>query len=172
MSVPFGDPADHAVGIWFGGCVFSYWLASFTLIPLSTLLIVFASVVFLTVLVSAMRSRGYGRTAGSLVLGFTVYGPLAVTALLLLNLIPTSAPGTTEHKITVIGTYCMGSRQPWCRPTVNFDDGAYAEWTRARVYSFGLPDGMAYVRYTTYRGLFGATVLIHRSELDTERRPI
>lgn len=172
MRVPFGDPADHAVGIWFGGIVFSYWLASFTLIPTVTLLLLFAGVVLCTVVVRALRASEPGRTAGSLMLGFTVYGPMVVTAMLLLNLVPTSVPVSTEHKVRVIGTYCLGSRQPWCRPTVNFDDGEHADWTRARVYSFGLPDGMAYVRYTTYRGLFGARVILRRTELNDQHQPI
>jgi hypothetical protein len=172
MRIPFGDPADHAIGIWFGGIVLSYWLASFTLIPAVTLLLLFAGVVLGTVVVRALRAREPGRTAGSLMLGFTVYGPLVVAAVLLLNLVPTSAARRSEHKVMVIGRYCLGARQPWCRPTVNFDDGAYAEWIRARVYSFGMPDGMASVRYTTYRGLFGATVIADRTELDAEGRPL
>jgi hypothetical protein len=172
MRVPFGDPADHAVGIWFGGIVFSYWLASFTLIPAFTLLLLFAGVVLGTVVVRALRAREHGRTAGSLMLGFAVYGPLVVVAALLLNLIPTSASRRSEHKVTVIGRYCIGSRQPWCRPTVNFEDEAYAEWTRARLYSFRVPPDLAYVRYTTYRGLLGATVILHRTELDTGHKEI
>jgi hypothetical protein len=172
MSVPFGKLEDHAVGIWFGAIALSYWIASFTLIPVGSLFLAFGCSVLLTVFVRGLRTHAPGRTAGSFVLGIAVYGPLVVTFLLLLNLIPTSSMHREEHKVLVIGRHCIGSRSPWCRPTVNFDDGAYAEWIRARVYSFGLPDRMEFVHYATYRGLFGATVILRRTELNEQHQPI
>lgn len=172
MSTPIGRIEDHKVGIWFVCFVLCLWLGSLELISVGLLFGLFTGTVLLTILWKSVQGTGTGGFASSLVLGLVVHGPLVVTSVLVLNMIPTSSAKVDEHLVTVVGRYCIGSKQPWCRPIVNFEDDAYAGWYRARLYNSLPPDGTKYVRITTYRGLLGATVVWDRTFLNAERHPL
>ncbi len=166
MSTPIGSFEDHPVGAWFIGLFATIWLGTNTLVALGTRFLLYGGVIMFIIVKRTVFGQGRGELPGAVLHGIAVHGPLLVAGALLVNHIPVSRLNTTDHEVSGIGRYCMGSRQPYCRPVVNFVDGAFADWRRARIYQIGVPKNLFAVRYTTYQGLLGYTVIHDREELD------
>ena len=100
-----------------------------------------------------------------IVTGFFGQGPAVIALLLLINMIP--RPITIEeHPLANTGKKCSGIWPHYgCVVIMNFKDGAFSEWDRARTRSASPISGTSAVRFTIGEGLLGARVIFSRTDL-------
>ncbi len=140
-------------------------VANRTLAGVNDLLRVYVGIAAMTWFWSSVRSYSSGTNAyHGIITGFFAIGPAAVALLLLINLIPLSIV-TEEHILKTTGMKCTGISPRGCIPIMNFVDGAFEEWDRARTRHDLPADGTRSVRFTIGNGLIGFPVIFSRTDL-------
>lgn len=137
-----------------------------TLIRVKDLLYVYVGVAALGLIWSWWKSYSSAKDPyHGIVTGVFGLGPAAIALLLLLNLIPRTVT-IEEHPLAGTDKKCSGIWPLYgCVVIMNFKDGAFSEWDRARTRRASPNSGTSDVRFTIGEGLLGARVIFSRTDL-------